>query len=436
MLLVLAVIIEALFLTQLRWGDLRSHVLDTIWLQILINIFYLTGCWFVLSRNVDRNQMRIIPLAAIAFRLTAWPIAPALSDDVYRYRWEGKLQAHGGNPYQVRPADPAAAEIRDEVFSRVPLKDFKAGYGPLVEQLEVWTYRLTERFWPGDAQRQVFWFKLPAAIGDLGIILALAALLSACGLPVARIIVYAWSPLPVMEFWATGHNDAIVVALLLLAMVLAQRKQWWRAYASLGMAVAAKWWPLALLPLFLARRRGPEALLVAAIPALLFIPYWGDVVENARFMTGFFGGWRNNDSIYGLILWLTGDVYRAKYTTFALLGIGIAVIVWRRMPLERGVLASIILMLMLSANVHPWYLTWVLPLLAFIPEPGLLTWAALAPLFYEALFAWHAAGVWNGVSDIRWLVYVPVYGLLVYRFWVSRAARKPLASAVADPLPQ
>jgi hypothetical protein len=81
----------------------------------------------------------------LILRLTVWPLAPGLSDDLYRYRWEGKLQAAGGNPYESRPADTRWSSLRDSSFPLVVGKDFKAVYGPLIEQIEVWTYRVVSR---------------------------------------------------------------------------------------------------------------------------------------------------------------------------------------------------------------------------------------------------------------------------------------------------
>ena len=105
-------------------------------------------------------------------------MTPSLSDDPYRYRWEGKLQAAGGNPYQVRPRDPPWAQLRDSAFPRVVGKDFKAVYGPLIEQVELWTYRVVSAS-VSDAESQVFWFKLPYALCDLAAIWGLWLLLSA-----------------------------------------------------------------------------------------------------------------------------------------------------------------------------------------------------------------------------------------------------------------
>jgi hypothetical protein len=76
-------------------------------------------------------------------------------------------------------------------------------------------------------------------------------------------------------------------------------------------------------------------------------------------------------------------------------------------------------MLMISANCHPWYLTWILPLLAFHPVPALLLWTAVMPLAYEVLIGWTILGEWNGSTPTRWWIYVPVYGLLIFG-WLLR----------------
>jgi len=66
-------------------------------------------------------------------------------------------------------------------------------------------------------------------------------------------------------------------------------------------------------------------------------------------------------------------------------------------------------LLMVSANCHAWYLTWIMPLLALCPVPPLLLWAALAPLAHVAVIGWVATGEWNGSTAIRYYEYVPVY---------------------------
>jgi len=359
-------------------------------------------------------------------------MTPSLSDDPYRYRWEGKLQAAGGNPYQVRPGDPQWAQLRDSAFPRVVGKDFKAVYGPLIEQVELWTYRVVSTS-VSDPERQVFWFKLPYALCDLAAIAALWLLLSAHGLARERTLIYAWSPLTVIEFWGTGHNDSLVVMLVTLALLAAARKYWTWAFAALSLAVGAKVWPILLIPLFIGWRgyrsvrwyryrpvRWYQGWVVAPILLILALPYWSNVTENLRFMSGFVGGWRNNDSLFGFILYFAKDIYRAKRIAFAIIAATVGALTLGRVPLERAILAAISVMLMVSANCHPWYLTWILPLLALVPVPGLLLWTALVPMAYAAVISWITLGEWQGSTTMRWYEYVPVYSMLIGSWLVSR----------------
>jgi hypothetical protein len=427
-LLALAALLETLYLSTHWLRPQRQNIAALIIVYLAASLVYLFSAWLVLrsgnSHGSSRLRRLVIVSCAVLFRLTAWPLDPALSDDVYRYRWEGKLQASGGNPYQARPNDREWAHLQDDTFPRVGNKDFKAGYGPLVELLQHGTYRAVSALTP-DGFRQAFWFKLPCALLDLGVIAALCALLAVRGLPVERVLIYAWSPLPVMEFWATGHNDAAAVLFVLLALLAAAKERWTAAFVALSLAAVSKFWPLILFPAFIGWKgwrplRWHQWWVLVPITGVLALPYWSDMTENARFMSGFLGGWRNNDSLYGLLLWATGDVYRAKYLAFAIVIAAAVLFTLLRWPLEKAALATLAVLLMVSANCHPWYLTWLLPLLAFHPVPGLLLWTAIAPLAHVVVIRWVASGEWQGLTPLRWWIYVPVYGALIVGWFLRR----------------
>lgn len=398
--------------------------------MLLAGLFYLLSVYLALKFS-DSNKSYIpagwIIAAGLAFRLTVWSLSPTLSDDPFRYRWEGKLQAAGGNPYAARPNDPAWSGLRDSTFPRVTGKDFKAVYGPLTELVERVTYRVVSAF-ESDPVRQVFWFKVPYALCDLALLMVLPALLIQRGFSTSRVLIYAWSPLPVIAFWATGHNDSLVILLLALAFLAAATERWTWAFAALSLAAAAKIWPLLLFPLFIGWRgyrplRWYQWWVAAPVFFALAWPYRTNVDENLRFMSGFVGGWRNNDSLFGVILWLTKDLYRAKKVAFAAIAAGVAFVTLRNQLPERGALAAITLMLMVSANCHSWYLTWILPLLALFPVPALLLWTALVPIAYAAVISWSTLGEWNGSTELRWLEYAPVYALLAGTWIIGRRTR-------------
>jgi hypothetical protein len=363
-------------------------------------------------------------LTGLLFRLISWQVFPAFSDDIFRYRWEGKLQNAGGNPYQVRPDDPAWQSLRDPTYPNVVLRDFRAGYGPLLELTEMVTYKSISPF-VSEPFAQVFWFKLPAALADLGILAFLCIWLAALKLPLERIQLYAWNPLPIFEFWVNGHNDAIVVMCVIAALWLAAKQRWPAAYGVLSFGIAAKLWPVLLLPLFIASapRRSAWALIAVPIFGALAWPYRSDVTSNVQFLTGFLGGWRNNDSLYGAVRYLAWSDASAKYFVIALIGClalaAAAGIRRRSLTLPRASLAVITGTLLFSANCHPWYLTWIAPLVAVEPAAVWLLWMALVPIAYQVLIPWIALGEWNHVSPWRWAVHGPVLVWLGFG-WIAR----------------
>jgi len=366
--------------------------------------------------------MGLILLAAVVFRITLVPLPATLSDDLYRYRWEGKLQAAGGNPYASTPADPQWAHLKDSTWPSVDGKQIRAVYGPLIELEQLAVYRVAA-FMTEDTQRQTGVFRGVSAIADLGVIVALLTLLRARGLPLERVLIYAWCPLPMVEFWVSGHNDALVILLICLALACAARSQSKSGFVLLSLAAAAKVWPLLLFPAFTGwkpRRIVQGVVILSGVAACVVIPYGWSVFDNRDFTSGFVGGWRNNDSLFGLVLALVGDPRFAKRTTFVAIGILSIVISLLRWPLERKALATVGALLAFSSNVHPWYATWLLPMVVIDPIPAALLFVSLVPLFYESVIGWTINREWIGVSWLRWPVYAGVLIALVQRTIIRR----------------
>ena len=417
--------IEASWLALRTVDNLRLEIVPTIVCLLSTSLVYLVSVFWI-SR--DSHRTRGNPLgffilgAAVVFRLTVWPLYPASSNDVFRYHWEGKLQVEGhGNPYLVAPSDPARVALRDLTYGNVVLPDNKTIYGPAIELEQRAWYGVLQMMGVTDPFVRVFWFKAPSALFDLLTIGAVWLWLRARGDPVEWVLIYAWCPLPVFEFWVNGHNDSLLICLLVMALWMDARGRYGWSAAALAMSAATKLWPAVLWPWILVRRGWRSALWAVVPVALLSAPYVADVLENAQYASGFLGGWRNNDSLYGVILWACGgDVYYAKYATFAILAGVVAVVLWKKLPFADAALVIITVMLAISANVHPWYLTWIVPLLAVNPAAPLLLWVALVPLHYVVLIAYHTVGAWNGVTDSRWFVYAPVYSFAVLCWVISR----------------
>jgi hypothetical protein len=369
-------------------------------LLILTGLAWLTAC-YLLPRLPHAPRWLVLSAAALAaaIRLISWQVPPVFSDDLLRYRWEGRIQAHGENPYAVRPVDrPSLLHADDD---RLPGRDFKAVYGPLV--------LLTERLAYQVSGENLLLLRWPFALADLLTLLVLARRFG-----LRAIVVYGWCPLAAFEFWSGGHNDSLCLLALALTIIAFDEKRDALGWIALGAAILTKWWPALLIPFFLTQGRW-RRLPWIAVPSLLLTPlYWTNPTENAQFASGFVGGWRNNDSLFGALLALTGDLYRAKYTAFACTASVALWLVFRKTAPAHKIVFAITGLLLFSANVHPWYLTWLLPFLVQAPAPHAFLWIALAPIAFEPAILWRTTGVWNGVVPSRWFLYSPVFAVLLF----------------------
>lgn len=368
------------------------------WTGLLItaSLFYILACY----RGPTHNRGVILGFALV-HRSTLADLPPELSDDLYRYRWEAQIQESGGNPYLSRPNDPRWASLYDVPRGRIPAPDVPAGYGPLQTLMQRVAFRFAQTV-SADAVTQATWMKLPAVLGDLAVLAMLARQ--------PWLVVYAWCPAAVAEFWWSGHNDGLVLAFAVAA--------WrWRSFLALGAAIALKWWPVLLVPALFRQRPARRIVAIPAVLALAAIPFvppdWRELVFNARYMSGYVGGWRNNDSLYTVTLWLAGGrEYPAKYASFVMLGLAALWMAWR-WSLERAWLGTTAAALLLSSNCHPWYVTWMLPAMAITgPWPPVLLWIGLMPLAYRNLIAWRTFGVWEGSTPERWYIFGPVLALM------------------------
>ena len=408
-LFVAGLVLEAGYLTLHRLGDLQRYVVEYIAISLAMSLFYIFACWRA------EGKTPAVVLGGLLFRLTLAGLYPSLTDDPHRYRWEGKLQAAGGNPYVERPEDPRWSHLRDRAWARVNRKDLPTAYGPLLE----WCYRLTYRaaaWWTPDESTQVLLFKAPFQLADL----ATAALLARWR--PAALVVYFWSPLVVVEFWGSGHTDSLLLFFLVGAVWGAGAGRWGIAYGALWMATLVKFWPVLLFPLFW--RHGGRARLAAAwtpVAALIVWPYLGGLRELRRMLAGFLGGWTNNASLFHLIYGAAGrDFEKAKPVVTALVLAAVVVVVWRSRGVQDGVRGVIVTLLALAANCFPWYLTWFLP---FGPPAALLLWTALAPLSYHVLIGYGATGAWQETPLYLWLEYAPVYAMLLAELWRQGSRR-------------
>ena len=188
-------------------------------------------------------------VVAVGLRLAILPVLAG--DDLWRYRWEGRIQLHGFNPYQLAPDAPALVPLRDAEWNRISHLNFPAIYPPLTEL----TFAALAA-----VKMPVFGYKLLFALIDLGVVFLLRRLLARGPEPPEAAAWYAWNPLAVYAAAGAAHFDGLMVLPLLGAIWLLERavvenraSAAWGSAALLGVSAAFKIVPLALVPVWWVR---------------------------------------------------------------------------------------------------------------------------------------------------------------------------------------
>jgi alpha-1,6-mannosyltransferase len=406
--------LEAVFAAMARFGDLSVHIPEFMALALGGGILYCIALYALEHTRDSRAVLWLVLFGALGFRLTLFPQLPSLSTDLYRYRWDGHVQAAGWNPYAVAPDDPRLVSLRDPGWYGIPAPEIPTMYPPLAELV----FRVTWRALPDPVA-----FKLPLLLADLAVAAMLAGWIRSTGGRNYQVAIYAWNPLVVVEFASSGHNDALAIAAVVASMLIIRRSAT-LSTLTLTAGALAKAFPLVLLPLAFFRAGWPRRRRAwgavggcAALAAGCVWPYRHGWREFLGMLASYQGIFRNyHSSIYPVLLWLSGSHEVAvSIGEGVVAGLALWLAVRRANPV-RGAFLVIGTVLLFAPNGYPWYFTWIVPLLCFYPSPAWLLLSILEFLSYKIFIDYRALGVWQFDSFFQWLCYAPFYALLGWEF--------------------
>jgi len=202
---------------------------------------YLLAAWIVIRARSSNPTLLIAIAFAVLFRLSILFAPPYLSDDIYRYVWDGRVQAAGINPYRYIPAAPELVQLRDDtIYPKINRRDYAHTIYPPAAQL---VFLLTTRI-----SESVVWMKVTMVGFEMVAIWAIAQLLTLLRRPRQLLLLYAWHPLVVWEFAGSGHLDAILICFTALAFLAWQKKSDLGAGFLLACATLTKLFPIVLIP--------------------------------------------------------------------------------------------------------------------------------------------------------------------------------------------
>ena len=261
---------------------------DTVvYLTLAQGALYAVFAWLLWrdkSRFTERqNRGYLLYLFGLAVFMRALLLfAPPHSTDIYRYIWDGRVQADGINPYRYVPADPALAHLRDEaIYESVNRKEYAPTiYPPMAQAVFFLASRISE---------SVAMMKAAMLAFEALAIFALIELLKARRLPTVLVSLYALHPLAIWEIAGSGHVDIVAVAFMLLALLAAEKGMRFASGAALAAGVLTKYFPLTLTPSLYRRWDWRMPAAFAATALLLYLPFLSVGAKVFGFLGGYAG---------------------------------------------------------------------------------------------------------------------------------------------------
>ena len=437
------------YLAALGLGDLRRNIIGFEVAFFAAFTLYLAAIALVLrGPQGEVGSWRLglgIFLFALLFRLVLLPSRPTLSDDMYRYVWDGRVQAHRISPYRYPPKAEELAELRQgdkAVWRYVNRKEYVTVYPPGAEAAYAGIWRVV--------RDSVTGFKAVFVLAELLGGALLLQLLKHFGQPPERGLIYLWSPLLVFEVAHAGHVDGLMLPLLVAAFWARAKDRHWLVGACLGAATLVKLFPGLLLPALLPLHRpwswkglrAPLKTLVAfgGVIALGYLPYLAGGGSALGFLPKYFaenfnlGLARELFTLAGHLHLPRSDV--ANAVTFGGLAVlGVIFTLWPA-PSARAALIRCVWLIgwftLFTQNLFAWYLLWLLPLIALFVEPGRLFGLKLAPMSAWLIF--------SGTIAISYMFFIPWKVILAAQraeYWPLYALLlASLARRLRDILPQ
>lgn len=429
----LLLVLLGLALQAMYKRGITAHTSYSIFWFILLALYqsalYLVAAWAITrARLTSHSTLVIVIVFAAFFRLTILYTPPYLSDDIYRYVWDGRVQAAGINPYEYVPADERLSSLRDKtIYPKINRRDFAHTiYPPLAQAIFGGTTRASE---------SVTGMKTTMLGFEALTIIALLGLLVSFGLPLQRVLIYAWHPLIVWEFAGSGHIDAAVIAFVCIALYARRRQLETATGIALGCAVLVKLFPVVLFPA-LYRRWGwrmPAAFVLTVVVG--YLPY---LSVGWRGALGYLPGYAQEEGIQSgsrfLLLnvarYVFGEANVPSITFIIFAGLVLAgIAAWCLFRPEDSdityvkrtfVLASAFVLLL--SPRYEWYFTWLVPFLCFVPFVPVFALTATGFMLYLLWFEEKP----NQTMIVHLYLYSVFVALCIFSLWrpIKRRSRE------------
>lgn len=463
---ILFAIISIVFYLSFAYDLHRSDFTQLISLYTAIFIFA-----YLLIKNF-RLSFWFLASLGIIFRLLFIPAIPNLSQDFYRFLWDGRLVAQGVSPYLFTP-DLYFKEILASSEIVIPqaralyegMGTLSAGHFSNYPPVNQFFFAIAALLAGQSILGSVVVLRVLIILADLGILYFGKKLLKKLNLPSNNIFWYFLNPFIIIELTGNLHFEGVMLFFFVWAIYLLLRGKWFWPAVLIGVSISVKLLPLLFLPLFInffirskkiskdlksygmsVKRLFGFYLSIGASVILTFVPFFSflSADKSSEFLQNFsatialwFQNFEFNASVYYIIRWIGFQIvgWNTIETVGKILPILVLLFVFalaffslsagkkgnNKSPqqLVSSMLWAVTFYFLLATTVHPWYIATPLLISVFTKYKFAVVWS------FMVMFSYSAYGK-DGFDEKLWLValeYTIVLGVLL---WELSASRKSL----------
>jgi len=364
-------------------------------IHILIPYGFAFGAYWLLLKRL--KHVMTIMILAISLRVVLVFAFPNLSDDIYRFAWDGNLSHQGINPYIHLPSDLINQELTSAadqlIFAKMNSKAYYTVYPP-VSQLVFIASTILQN---SDMTMVSIIMKTILLLGETISLFIILALLRQSAFANHNLSIYALNPLVIIEVMGNVHYEGLMVMFFLLGWIFLSRGKILSAAIPLALSVATKLFPLMLFPFVISYIGLKRAIVLFAGVGVLLLMMFYPIIRHLEFFLQsvdlYFQKFEFNASVYYMMRWLGFQI--SGYNQIAVIGpflamttFGSIMYLWYKYtqgPKENIAtywLFSFTIYLVLATTVHPWYLIFPIALCTFTRFSYPMIWSGLISLSY------------------------------------------------------
>ncbi|NNF02371.1 MAG: hypothetical protein HKN22_06775 [Bacteroidia bacterium] len=385
--------------------------------------------YFLLLKR--KLNWKYILSAAIVIRLLLLFSFPNLSDDIYRFAWDGEMVTNSINPYALSPDEfindhDQSNQFHDELLNKMNSRSYFSVYPPICQLL----FAVSSEISSGSMYSYLLVFKSLLLFFEILTLLLIIKLLLLFNMPTSSLSIYAFNPLVLVEIMGNAHLEGVMLFFLLGTIYCLNTSRFIPAILSFAAAVNVKLLPLMLLPAIIFKLGTKRGLLITVgtmiCSAILFIPFYSaELVSN--FLSSvdlYFQKFEFNASIYYFVRELGYIIFGYNIIAYAgmilaILSLFTIVFVSFKDKIEsyKQLIDVFLIIFMIymtfTTTVHPWYLITVVGLSVFSNIKSGLIWSGLIVLSY------HTYSSFPYAEDLRvvFLEYLLLWGFMVYEIF-------------------